>query len=86
MGTEYGLESLVLDTEGKRTKGKKVTVTVTSRTWKSVKQKDASGGFTTISEPVETEVKKCELESARGHGALPVQAGRARASSSCAPR
>lgn len=64
VGTEYGLESLVLDTTGKRTKGKKVTVTVTSRTWKSVKQKDASGGFTTISEPVETEVKKCELESA----------------------
>lgn len=66
VGTEYGLETLVLDTEGKRTKGKKVTVTVTSRSWKSVKQKDASGGFTTISEPVETEVKKCELESAEG--------------------
>lgn len=66
VGTEYGLEALVLDTEGKRTKGKKLTVTVTSRTWKSVKQKDASGGFTTISEPVETEVKKCELESAEG--------------------
>ena len=66
VGTEYGLEALVLDTEGKRTKGKKVTVTVTSRTWKSVKQKDASGGFTTVSEPVETEVKKCELESAEG--------------------
>lgn len=66
VGTEYGMEALVLDTEGKRTKGKKVTVTVTSRTWKSVKQKDASGGFTTISEPVETEVKKCELESAEG--------------------
>lgn len=66
VGTEYGLEALVLDTEGKRAKGKKLTVTVTSRTWKSVKQKDASGGFTTISEPVETEVKKCELESADG--------------------
>lgn len=66
VGTEYGLETLVLDTEGKRTKGKKVTVTVTSRAWKSVKKKDASGGFTTISEPVETEVKKCELESGDG--------------------
>ncbi|MDP3157583.1 MAG: MG2 domain-containing protein [Archangium sp.] len=66
VGTEYGMEALVLDTEGKRTRGKKVTVTITSRTWKSVKQKDASGGFTTISEPVETEVKKCELESAEG--------------------
>ncbi len=65
VGTEYGLESLVLDTEGKRTAGQKVTVTVTSRTWKSVKQKDASGGFSTISEPVETEVKKCELTSAQ---------------------
>ncbi len=66
VGTEYALEALVLDTEGKRTGGKKVTVTVTSRSWKSVKQKDASGGFTTISEPVETEVKKCDLESAEG--------------------
>lgn len=69
VGTEYGLETLVVDTEGQRTKGKKVTVTVTSRTWKSVKKKDASGGFTTISEPVETEVKKCELES--GEGVVP---------------
>lgn len=66
VGTEYGMEALVLDTEGKRTRGKKVTVTITSRAWKSVKQKDASGGFTTISEPVETEVKTCELESAEG--------------------
>lgn len=66
VGTEYGLEALVLDTEGARAKGKRVTVTVTSRSWKSVKQKDASGGYTTISEPVETEVQKCELESADG--------------------
>ncbi|MFT3709657.1 MAG: MG2 domain-containing protein [Archangium sp.] len=66
VGTEYGMEALVLDTEGKRAKGKKTTVTITSRTWKSVKQKDASGGFTTVSEPVETEVAKCELESADG--------------------
>ncbi|MFO0597161.1 MAG: MG2 domain-containing protein [Myxococcaceae bacterium] len=66
VGTEYGMETLVLDTEGKRVKGKKVTATLTSRSWKSVKQKDASGGFTTISEPVETEVQKCEIESADG--------------------
>lgn len=66
VGTEYGMEALVLDTEGKRSKGQKVTVSISSRTWKSVKQKDASGGFTTISEPLETEVKKCELESAGG--------------------
>jgi len=30
VGTEYGLEALVLDTEGKRTKGRKLTVTVTA--------------------------------------------------------
>jgi uncharacterized protein YfaS (alpha-2-macroglobulin family) len=66
VGTEYGMEAMVLDTEGKRAKGRKLDVTVTSRTWKSVKQKDASGGFTTISEPVETEVAKCALESVEG--------------------
>lgn len=66
VGTEVGMEALVLDTEGKRAKGRKLDVTITSRTWKSVKQKDASGGFTTISEPVETEVQKCALESADG--------------------
>lgn len=63
VGTEYGMEALVVDTAGKRAAGQKFTVTVTSRTWKSVKQKDASGAFTTISEPVETEVAKCELTS-----------------------
>lgn len=66
VGTEYPLEALVLDTAGTRTSGQKLTVTITSRTWKSVKQKDASGGYTTISEPVEKEVAKCELESAGG--------------------
>ncbi len=66
VGTEYALEALVLDTAGTRTSGQKLAVTVTSRTWKSVKQKDASGGYTTISEPVETQVAKCELESAGG--------------------
>lgn len=66
VGTEYGIESLVVDTEGKRVKGKKLTVTLTSRTWKSVKKKDASGGFSTVSEPEEKEVLKCELESSDG--------------------
>lgn len=64
VGTEYGLEALVVDTEGQRAKGRALTVTVTSRTWKSVKKKDASGGYSTVSEPVEAEVKKCELTSA----------------------
>ncbi len=63
VGTEYGMEALVLDTAQKRAPGKPFTVTVTSRTWKSVKQKDASGSFTTISEPVEKEIAKCELTS-----------------------
>ncbi|MGV3622647.1 MAG: alpha-2-macroglobulin family protein [Archangium sp.] len=63
VGTEYGMEAVVLDTLKKRASGKAFTVTVTSRTWKSVKQKDASGSFSTISEPVETEVAKCELKS-----------------------
>lgn len=69
VGTEYGLETLVVDTQGQRAKGRALTVTVTSRTWKSVKKKDASGGFSTVSEPVETEVKKCDLTS--GDAAVP---------------
>ncbi|GMU59923.1 MAG: hypothetical protein AMXMBFR34_16860 [Myxococcaceae bacterium] len=64
VGNEYNLETLVVDTAGQRAKGRALTVTVTSRTWKSVKKKDASGGFSTVSEPVEAEVKKCALTSA----------------------
>ncbi|MCC6337564.1 MAG: alpha-2-macroglobulin [Myxococcales bacterium] len=64
VGNEYNLETQVVDTAGQRAKGRALTVTVTSRTWKSVKKKDASGGFSTVSEPVELEVKKCALTSA----------------------
>ncbi|MBI3183718.1 MAG: alpha-2-macroglobulin [Myxococcales bacterium] len=61
---EYGFDTLVLDPAGARAKGRKVEVTISSRTWKSVKRKDASGGFTTVSEPVEEKVSSCQLESA----------------------
>jgi hypothetical protein len=63
VGTEYGLETVTVDPAGKRAPGKKVQVTVTARTWKSVKKKDASGGFTTVSEPDEQQVASCELTS-----------------------
>jgi hypothetical protein len=69
VGTEYGLETVVVDTAGQRVKGRPLTVTITSRSWKSVKKKDASGGFSTVSEPVETQVKKCDLTS--GDAAVP---------------
>ncbi|MFZ5471187.1 MAG: alpha-2-macroglobulin family protein [Myxococcota bacterium] len=63
-GKEYKLETLVVDTEGKRVSGRPVAVSIVSRTWKSVKRKDASGGFSTVSEPVETEVATCKLKCA----------------------
>ncbi|MHB8878114.1 MAG: MG2 domain-containing protein, partial [Myxococcaceae bacterium] len=65
-GFEYGLETLVLDTAGKRVAGRTVDVAISSRTWKSVKKKDATGGFSTVSEPVETQVATCSLDSADG--------------------
>ncbi len=71
VGKEYPIQALVLDTEGQRAAGRAVDVTITSRTWKSVKKKDASGGFSTVSEPTETEVAKCALKSAEG--AVPCQ-------------
>ncbi len=57
------IEALVLDTSGARVAGKEIELTVVSRTWKSIKRKDAAGGFATVSEPVETEVARCKLES-----------------------
>ncbi|MBL9038412.1 MAG: alpha-2-macroglobulin, partial [Archangium sp.] len=63
VGTSYPLEAIVVTPDGARTAGRAFEVSVTSRTWKSVKKKDASGGFSTISEPVETEVAKCPLTS-----------------------
>lgn len=65
-GNEYALDTVVVDTNGKRVAGKKVELTVVSRTWKSVKKKDATGGFTTVSEPEEKQVHGCSLESADG--------------------
>lgn len=64
VGTEYPLDTVVVDPSGKKVAGTQVTVTVTSRTWKSVKKKDASGGFTTVSEPEEKQVHSCTLTSA----------------------
>jgi alpha-2-macroglobulin len=66
VGTAVGLEALALDTTGKRVAGKPLEVTVTSRTWKSVKKKDATGGFSTLSEPVETQVQQCKVDSNEG--------------------
>ncbi len=65
-GHEYAMDALVLDVAGRRVKGRKVSVGIWQRTWKSVKKKDAGGGFVTVSEPVETEVHRCELESGDG--------------------
>jgi hypothetical protein len=64
VGTEYPLDTVVVDSAGKPVAGSSVAVTVTSRTWKSVKKKDATGGFTTVSEPEEKEVHTCTLRSA----------------------
>ncbi len=69
VGSEYPIDVLVLDVDGKRAPGKAVEVQISSRTWKSVKKKSAGGGFETVSEPVETEAAKCALTS--GDGAVP---------------
>lgn len=68
-GKPAQVEVLAVDIQGQRAKGRALTVSVLSRTWKSVKKKDASGGFTTISEPVETEAASCSLTS--GDGPVP---------------
>ncbi|MBX7116370.1 MAG: alpha-2-macroglobulin [Myxococcaceae bacterium] len=64
LGNEYPLDTVVVDPQGERVKGRKVEVKIASRTWKSVKKKDATGGFTVISEPEETVVHQCALTSA----------------------
>jgi uncharacterized protein YfaS (alpha-2-macroglobulin family) len=63
-GNEYGFETVVTDTDGKRVGGRKVDVSIVERVWKSVKKKDATGGFSTVSEPEEKEVSKCAVTSA----------------------
>jgi uncharacterized protein YfaS (alpha-2-macroglobulin family) len=63
IGNEYALDTVVVDPKGTRVKGRKVDVTILSRTWKSVRKKDASGGFTTLSEPEEKQVHACALQS-----------------------
>ena len=37
-GTEYPLDTVVVDTEGKRVSGRKLEVTISSRSWKSVEE------------------------------------------------
>ncbi|MGA9520759.1 MAG: MG2 domain-containing protein [Myxococcaceae bacterium] len=67
---EVPVDVLVTDIHGKRTAGRSVDVEILRRTWKSVRQKDASGGFSTISEPAEEKVHTCSLQS---RGDAPVQ-------------
>jgi alpha-2-macroglobulin len=71
-GTEYGLDTVVVNTEGNRVAGRALEVQVLRRTWKSVKRKEAGGGFVTLSEPSEEEVHKCALKSA-GDAPVPCQ-------------
>lgn len=63
-GQEVKVDTLVVDTNGKKVSGRKADVEVVLRSWKSVRKKDASGGFSTISEPVEEKVATCNLTSA----------------------
>lgn len=68
-GKAYGLDTLVVDVDGKKVAGRKLEVKVVSRSWKSVKKKDASGGFVVVSEPEEKEAGQCALVS--GDGPVP---------------
>jgi hypothetical protein len=65
-GDEVAVDALVVDPSGKRVPGRKFEAQVSLRTWKSVRQKEAGGGFTTVSEPVEEKVSTCALESVDG--------------------
>ncbi|MCL2012339.1 MAG: MG2 domain-containing protein [Cystobacterineae bacterium] len=55
---------LVTDITGKPLAGKPVEVVLNRIEWKLIEQKDATGGFRTISERQETEFKHCRLSSA----------------------
>ncbi len=72
VGKEYPIDTLVVGVDGKRLGGKSVDVAIVSRSWKSVKKKDATGGFTTVSEPVETPAASCTLTST-ADGSVPCQ-------------
>ena len=62
-GRELALEALVVDSAGHRTRGREVAASVFRRTWKSVRKRDAGGGFLTVSEPAEDQVHTCMLQS-----------------------
>ncbi len=62
-GEQVSVEALVTDTSGKRAGDRAFDVEVVSRTWRSVRQKSAGGGLTTVSEPVEEKVHACALKS-----------------------
>ncbi|MBX5480947.1 MAG: alpha-2-macroglobulin [Myxococcaceae bacterium] len=62
-GEEVPIDLIVTDVKGKRLGGKNVHVEVVCRSWKSVRQKDAGGGYTTVSEPVEEKIATCDVAS-----------------------
>ncbi len=64
VGKPSPIETIVVSTAGKPVASKKVDIVISERSWKSIRKKDATGGFSTISEPTETETQKCELKSA----------------------
>jgi len=55
---------MVVDIQGKPVDGKPVEVWLSRVDWRVIEQKDATGGFRTLSERQETEVKRCSLMSA----------------------
>jgi alpha-2-macroglobulin len=63
VGEQVGVDVLVTDPSGVRTGGKTVQVELSRRTWKSVRQKDATGGYSTLSEAVEQQAHACTLQS-----------------------
>jgi uncharacterized protein YfaS (alpha-2-macroglobulin family) len=57
------VDGVVTDVSGKRVGGRPFEVEIVRRTWKSIRQKDAGGGLTTVSEPSEERVHLCTLRS-----------------------
>jgi len=60
--TSIGLIAAAPD--GALVPGLPLTLTIKERSWKSIRKKERSGEWFTVSEPVETEVSTCAVESA----------------------
>lgn len=64
-GKASRIELIAVDPAGQRVEGAKIAVSVSLRSWKSIRKKGAGGEWFTVSEPEEKEVATCDVRSAR---------------------